>query len=226
MKKGPVIAIDGPGGVGKSSVSKQVAESLGFKYINTGAMYRAFALAAKASWVDFKDDLNLQDYCRDINIDYSTDTGRIIIDGADYTDKVNTDQAGELASKISTQPSVRACLSACQRMLGEEGRVVMEGRDIGTIIFPDADVKIFLDAPLEVRAKRRHMELEKDGAGASQVSSTLEARDKRDAERKEAPLKMADDAVLVDTSDLTLDEVVQKVLKIVNERLTVGDPGR
>lgn len=226
MKKGPVVAIDGPGGVGKSSVSKRVAESLGFKYINTGAMYRAFALAAKASWVDFKDDLNLQDYCRDIDINYSTDTGRITIDGTDYTDKINTDKAGELASKVSTKPSVRACLSACQRILGEEGRVVMEGRDIGTIIFPDADVKIFLDAPLDVRAKRRHLELEKGGAGAAEVSSDLEARDKRDAERNEAPLKMADDAVHVDTRDLTLDEVVQKVLKIVNERLSVGDTGR
>lgn len=226
MKKGPVIAIDGPGGVGKSSVSKRVAESLGFKYINTGAMYRAFALAAKASWVDFKDDLNLQDYCRDINIEYSTDTGRITIDGTDYTDQIGSDRAGELASKVSTKPSVRACLSACQRILGEEGRVVMEGRDIGTIIFPDADVKIFLDAPLEVRAKRRHLELEKGGAGAADVSSTLEARDKRDTERQEAPLKMADDAVHVDTSDLTLDEVVRKVLKIVNERLSVGDSGR
>lgn len=226
MKKGPVIAIDGPGGVGKSSVSKRVAESLGFKYINTGAMYRAFALAAKASWVDFKDDLNLQDYCRDIDINYSTDTGRITIDGTDYTDQIGSDRAGELASKVSTKPSVRACLSACQRILGEEGRVVMEGRDIGTIIFPDADVKIFLDAPLEVRAKRRHLELEKGGAGATEVSSTLEARDKRDAERQEAPLKMADDAVHVDTSDLTLDEVVAKVLKIVNERLSVGDTGR
>lgn len=226
MKKGPVIAIDGPGGVGKSSVSRRLAESLGFKYINTGAMYRAFALAAKESWVDFKDDLNLQDYCRDINIEYSAETGRIIIDGTDYTEKVKTDQAGELASKVSTKPSVRACLSACQRMLGEEGRVVIEGRDIGTVIFPDADVKIFLDATHEVRSKRRQLELGKDGAEASRVSSGLEERDKRDSERKEAPLKMADDAVLIDTSDLTLDEVVQKALKIVNERLSVGDTGR
>jgi cytidylate kinase len=226
VKKGPVIAIDGPGGVGKSTVSKRVAESLGFKYINTGAMYRAFALAAKASYVDFKDDLNLQDYCRDINIDYSTDTGRITIDGTDYTDKVKTDQAGELASKVSTRPSVRACLSACQRMLGEEGRVVMEGRDIGTVIFPDADVKIYLDAPHEVRAQRRQSELETGGAEASSVSNILEERDKRDAGRQAAPLKLADDAVHIDTGELTVDEVVQKVLKIVNERLGIGDPGR
>jgi cytidylate kinase len=226
MKKGPVIAIDGPGGVGKSTVSQRVAESLGFRYINTGAMYRAFALAAKASWVDFKDDLNLQDYCRGIEIDYSMETGRITIDGTDYTDSIRTDRAGELASKVSTKPSVRACLSAHQRVLGEEGRVVIEGRDIGTIIFPDADVKIFLDATNEVRAKRRHLELVKGGSDASAVSSTLEERDRRDSERKEAPLKMADDAVLVDTSDMTLDEVVQKVLKIVNERLRVGDTGR
>jgi len=225
MKKGPVIAVDGPGGVGKSTVSMKVAEKLGFKYINTGAMYRAFALAAKESWVDFKDDLNLQDYCRDINIDYSVETGRITIDGTDYTDRIKSDRAGELASKVSTKPSVRACLSAHQRIMGEEGRVVMEGRDIGTVIFPDADVKIFLDADHEVRAKRRHLELVKGGAEPSKVSSILEERDRRDSERKAAPLKMAEDAVRIDTSDMTIDEVVKKVLEIVNERLNVGNTG-
>lgn len=226
MKKGPVIAIDGPGGVGKSTVSRRVADSLGFKYINTGAMYRAFALAAKDSWVDFKDDLNLEDYCRGINIEYSPETGRISIDGVDYTDKVNTDRAGELASKVSAQRSVRVCLSAYQRVLGEEGRVVMEGRDIGTVIFPDADVKIFLDAPHEVRAERRKLELEKNGVESSRVSSVLEERDRRDAGRAQAPLKMADDAIRIDTGELSLEEVVQKVLKIVNERLSFGDTGR
>lgn len=226
MKKGPVIAIDGPGGVGKSTVSMRVAEKLGFKYINTGAMYRAFALAAKESWVDFKDDLNLQDYCRDINIDYSVETGRISIDGTDYTDRIMTDKAGELASKVSTKPSVRACLSAHQRIMGEEGHVVIEGRDIGTVIFPDADVKIFLDADHEVRARRRHLELVKGGADESKVSSILEERDKRDSERAAAPLKMADDAVRIDTTDMTLEEVVGKVLEIVNERLNIGNTGR
>lgn len=226
MKKGPVIAIDGPGGVGKSSVSRRVAESLGFKYINTGAMYRAFALAAKASYVDFKDDLNLADYCRDIEIDYSVDTGRITIDSVDYTDQIGTDRAGELASKVATKPSVRATLSACQRMLGEQGRVVMEGRDIGTIIFPDADVKIYLDAPHEVRAQRRQDELEKNGIEPSKVSNILEERDKRDASRAAAPLKQADDAVHIDTGSMNLDEVVNKVIDIVNERLKLGNTGR
>lgn len=226
MKKGPVIAIDGPGGVGKSSVSKRVAEILGFKYINTGAMYRAFGLAAKASYVDFKDDLNLQDYCRDIDINYSTDTGRITIDGVDYTDNIGSDRAGELASKVATQPSVRACLSACQRIMGEEGHVVMEGRDIGTVIFPDADVKIYLDAAHEVRAERRKDELEKNGIEPSRVSDILEARDKRDASRQAAPLKQADDAVHIDTGSMTLDEVVKKVVQIINERLSIGNTGR
>lgn len=226
MKKGPVIAIDGPGGVGKSTVSRRVAESLGFKYINTGAMYRAFALAAKESWVDLKDDQVLRQFCDGVQIEYTPETGRILVDGSDYTDKVKSDRAGELASKVSIQPSVRACLSAHQRVLGEEGRVVMEGRDIGTVIFPDADVKIFLDAPHEVRAERRRLELEKGGVETSKVSSILEERDKRDAGRAAAPLKMADDAVLVDTGGMSLEEVVQKVLKIVNERLSVGDTGR
>lgn len=226
MKKGPVIAIDGPGGVGKSSVSRLVAASLGFSYINTGVMYRALALAAKDAWVDLKDDLVLKDFCSGVDIEYSPESGRITIDGVDYTEQAGTDRAGELASKVSAQPSVRVCLSVYQRMLGEEGRVVMEGRDIGTVIFPDADVKIFLDAPHEVRAERRRLELAKGGADASEVSRVLEERDRRDAGRQAAPLKKADDAVLVDTGSLALEEVVARVLEIVNERLNLGDTSR
>src|SRR3972149_583411 len=147
MKKGPVIAIDGPGGVGKTTVSKRVAQSLGFKYINTGAMYRAVALAAKESWVDLSSDVLLQQFCAGMDFRYYVDTGRIEVDGIDYTDRLRSEQAGELASKVSTKKSVRECLVAYQRTLGEEGRVVMEGRDIGTVVFPDAASTSFPAAP-------------------------------------------------------------------------------
>jgi len=224
MKKGPVIAIDGPGGVGKTTVSKRVAQSLGFKYINTGAMYRAVALAAKESWVDLSSDVLLQQFCAGMDFRYYVDTGRIEVDGIDYTDRLRSEQAGELASKVSTKKSVRECLVAYQRTLGEEGRVVMEGRDIGTVVFPDADVKIFLDAPHEVRARRRHLELvEKGLAPSSEVGSDLAGRDRRDSEREVSPLKMADDAVRIDTASVNIDEVVKAVLKAVDERLRGGD---
>jgi len=224
MKKGPVIAIDGPGGVGKTTVSKRVAQSLGFKYINTGAMYRAVALAAKESWVDLSSDVLLQQFCAGMDFRYYVDTGRIEVDGIDYTDRLRSEQAGELASKVSTEKSVRECLVAYQRTLGEEGRVVMEGRDIGTVVFPDADVKIFLDAPHEVRARRRHLELvEKGLAPSSEVGSDLAGRDRRDSEREVSPLKMADDAVRIDTASVNIDEVVKAVLKAVDERLRGGD---
>ncbi|OGP13105.1 MAG: cytidylate kinase [Deltaproteobacteria bacterium GWA2_55_10] len=224
MKKGPVIAIDGPGGVGKTTVSKRVAQSLGFKYINTGAMYRAVALAAKESWVDLSSDVLLQQFCAGMDFRYYVDTGRVEVDGIDYTDRLRSEQAGELASKVSTKKSVRECLVAYQRTLGEEGRVVMEGRDIGTVVFPDADVKIFLDAPHEVRARRRHLELvEKGLAPSSEVGSDLAGRDRRDSEREVSPLKMADDAVRIDTASVNIDEVVKAVLKAVDERLRGGD---
>ncbi|HEY4706203.1 MAG TPA: (d)CMP kinase [Thermodesulfobacteriota bacterium] len=224
MKKGPVIAIDGPGGVGKTTVSKRVAEALGFRYINTGAMYRALALAAKESWVDLTSDVLLQEFCAGMDLRYDVDTGRVEVDGTDYTDRLRTEQAGELASKVSVKKSVREYLVAYQRRLGEEGRVVMEGRDIGTVVFPDADVKIFLDALHEVRAERRHLELvEKGHAPSNAVGSDLAGRDRRDSEREVSPLKTADDAVRIDTSSADIDGVVGMVLKAVDERLGRGD---
>lgn len=224
MKKGPVIAIDGPGGVGKTTVSKRVAQSLGFRYINTGAMYRALALAAKECWVDLSSDVLLQEFCAGMDFRYDIDTGKVEVDGIDYTDRLRTEQAGELASKVSTKKSVREYLVAYQRTLGEVGRVVMEGRDIGTVVFPDADAKIFLDAPHEVRAERRHLELVDKGLAPShEVSGDLADRDKRDSEREVSPLKMAEDAVRIDTASVNIDEVVQMVLKAVDERLKGGD---
>ncbi|WKZ31606.1 MAG: (d)CMP kinase [Thermodesulfobacteriota bacterium] len=224
MKRGPVIAIDGPGGVGKTTVSKKVAEKLGFTYVNTGAMYRAFALAAKESWVDLSSDAVLKEFCTGIDFRYDAGSGRVAVDGVDYTERLWTQEAGELASRVSVKKSVREFLVAFQRGVGEAGRVVMEGRDIGTAVFPDADVKIFLDASPEIRAERRRLELVEKGAKATgEVGRELEERDRRDTERAVSPLKMADDAVMVDTGAMGIEEVVKQVVSIINERLKVGD---
>lgn len=224
MKKGPVIAIDGPSGVGKTTVSKRVAEKLGFSYINTGAMYRALALAAKESWVDLSSDTVLAEFCTGIDFMYDIGSGRVVVDGVDYTERLWTQEAGELASRVSTKKSVREFLVAYQRGLGEAGRVVMEGRDIGTAVFPDADAKIFLDASPEIRAERRRLELVgKGAAGAGEVERELEERDRRDTERAVSPLKMAEDAVMVDTGSMGIEEVVKQVVDAINERLRVGD---
>ncbi len=224
MKRGPVIAIDGPSGVGKTTVSKKVAEKLGFTYVNTGAMYRALALAARESWVDLSSDDFLKEFCTGIDFRYEVGSGRVVVDGVDYTERLWTQEAGELASWASARKSVREFLAAYQRSIGEAGRIVMEGRDIGTAVFPDADVKIFLDASPEIRAERRRLELVEKGAeGTAEVGRELEERDRRDAGRAVSPLKAADDAVIVDTGSMGIEEVVKQVLDTVNERLRVGD---
>ncbi|HBG45990.1 MAG TPA: (d)CMP kinase [Deltaproteobacteria bacterium] len=224
MKRGPVIAIDGPSGVGKTTVSRGVARKLGFRYINTGSMYRAIALAAKESWVDLKSDVVLEEFCAGVDFRYDVETGSVSVDGIDYTGRLRSQQAAELASKVSTKGSVREFLVAYQRKLAEAGNVVMEGRDIGTVVFPDADVKIFLDAPHDVRAGRRHLELVEKGVHESvEVSSEIEERDRRDSSRELSPLKMADDAIRIDTAAIGIDAVIDKVLKAVRERLSVGD---
>lgn len=225
-RKAMVVAIDGPSGVGKTTVSARVAARLGYRYVNTGSMYRAVALAARDSWVDLSSDMMLGDFCKGMELVYEPETGRVSIDGTDYTDRLRSQEAGELASKVSAKRSVRECLVACQRALAVKGGVVMEGRDIGTDVFPEAEVKIFLDAPHEVRAKRRHMELVgKDSAeaGAGAVSREVEERDRRDRERQASPLRPAEGAILIDTASLSISEVVEKIVAAVNERLRVGD---
>lgn len=223
-KKGPVIAIDGPSGVGKTTVSSLVAERLKIKYINTGSMYRAVALAANDAGIDLDDDNALKDFCSKLEAGYDEADGTMRLNGKDYTGRLRTQEAGQLASIVSSKKPVRDFLVAFQRKLGEAGSVVMEGRDIGTVVFPDADFKFFLDAPHEVRAKRRHIEIaEKEEAGSKEVSAEIMERDKRDSERAHSPLRMAPDAFHIDTGELSIEGVVQKILNIVNERLRVGD---
>lgn len=229
MKKGPIIAIDGPSGVGKTTVSRRVAESLGFKYVDTGAMYRSLAVAAKDAGIDIESDKALADYCAEVVVTYDVASGNMLLDGVDYSDRIRTEEAGALASITSAKTPVRDFLVACQRKLGEGGttpfggNVVMEGRDIGTVVFPDADVKIFLDASHDVRAQRRRKELEQKAVAATDVGKKIAERDKRDTERKNSPLTKAADAIVIDTGSLDVDGVVDKILSEIKKRLKVGD---
>lgn len=220
-KRSSVIAIDGPSGVGKTTVSRRVAAALGYRYVDTGAMYRSLAVAANAAGVDLESDIWLDDYCARVAVSYDG-AGNMLLDGVDYSDRIRTEEAGALASITSAKRSVRDLLVACQRILGHEGNIVMEGRDIGTVVFPDADVKIFLDASHDVRAARRHDELAlKGAAAASDVSKKIAERDRRDTQRTNSPLKAAPDAVVIDTGSLDIDGVVARILEIVKERMVL-----
>lgn len=220
-KRGPVIAIDGPSGVGKTTVSAMIAERLGLRYINTGSMYRIIALGANEAGVDLSSDHALDEFCSKAAFTVDESTGHFILNGKDYTSRLRTEEAGKLASIASAKKPVREYLVSLQRKLGAEGSVVMEGRDIGTVVFPDADVKFYLDASHEVRARRRHLELAAKGKAVDEeeIGRDLLERDRRDAERENSPLRCADDAVYIDTGAFTIEEVVEKIVKEVKGRL-------
>ncbi len=207
----PIVAIDGPVGAGKSTVASRLARVLGFEYVNTGAMYRAVALAAQAAGVGADDpeaERKLDALLERTRIEFSG--GRITLDGRDVSGAIAAPEIGELASRLSTLGAVRARMRQLQRAAGARGGVVMEGRDIGTAVFPDAELKFFLDASAEVRAERRFRELSVHGVAVSreEVLAQLRERDRRDSERALAPLRPARDAIVVDSSARTIDEVV------------------
>ena len=207
MKK--IIAVDGPAGAGKSTVSKIVASKLGYTYIDTGAMYRAVALKSSRSTED------LADIVEDINIELD-DRARVFLDGADVTKEIRTPEISKLASDVSKFPFVRKKLTELQRKMATRGSVIMDGRDIGTQVLPNADLKIFLTASLEERARRRFEELQAKGQTADliAVKKEIALRDKQDSEREFAPLKKAVDAILIDSTNLTIDEVAGKILTL------------
>jgi CMP/dCMP kinase len=222
----PIVAIDGPAGAGKSTVARELARRLGFTIVDTGAIYRAVALAAQRAGIGWEDDAGLGrllDAGLGISFAPAGDGQRVLLHGEDVTDAIRTPEISRGASIVSARPVVRQKLLGLQRQLGRgAGRgAVLEGRDIGTVVFPDADVKFFLTANDEARAARRHAELQDKGlpVGLGEVLADQRRRDKDDSERAIAPLKPAPDALVVDTTGMDLGEVVDRCLRVARERL-------
>jgi cytidylate kinase len=214
MKKS-VVTIDGPAGAGKTTVSRMLADRLGYRYIDTGALYRAIALAVHEGGIDSKDDVALEKMCAALSLRYvQTEKGpRLLSNGRDVTDRLRTPEITMLASAVSARPVVRRFLMGVQREMGREKEAVFEGRDMGTVVFPDADVKFYLEAPGKIRAMRRFLELRpKTKLTFEEVERDLLRRDRNDSTRAEAPLKPAVDAIRIDSADLAPTEVVAVML--------------
>ena len=222
----PIIAIDGPAGAGKSTVARHLARYFGLLNLETGAMYRAFALKALVSEISLQDLPALVALAHQTTITLEpTELGNLVfLDGADVTGQLREPAVTDGASQVSVHPQIRAWMVRLQQELGAAGGVVMEGRDIGTVVFPHADVKIFLDAAPEVRGLRRYDQMAPDAAAEVQpdeVVRELRARDERDRNRADSPLKPADDAVLLDSTHMTLEEVVARAEAIVTDKLAL-----
>jgi cytidylate kinase len=213
MKRNLTIVIDGPAGSGKSTISKLLAHRLGITYIDTGAMYRAVALAAHERGVDPADDGGLAQICGAILLEFKG--GRLFMDGRDVSEAIRTPLMDGLSSAVSARPSVREAMIGLQRRTAEGGGVVMEGRDIGTVVLPNAEAKFFLTADPKVRGERRYRERIGKGetADLETVVTEIEKRDRNDSERALSPLKPADDAIIIDTTHLSIPEVVEEILK-------------
>ncbi len=216
------IAIDGPAGAGKSTIAKRTAGLIDYIYVDTGAMYRAIAVAILGKGIDYLDQRAVSDAVDDIviTIRYEDGQQQVIADGENVTGKIRTEEVSNAASVVSSYPAVRAHLLDLQRDLAKENNVIMDGRDIGTCILPDADLKIFLTASPKVRAERRYRELKERGEDCTldAIEKEIAERDERDSSREAAPLRQADDAVLVDSSDLTPEEVTRRILREGGEK--------
>ena len=217
-----VVAIDGPAGAGKSTIAKRLAARLGFTYIDTGAMYRAVALWAVRQGVAFDDMHRMEQLAIAAGIQLSA--GRILLNGEDVTEAIRTPEVSNGASKIAVIPGVRRAMVAKQRDIGRRTSVVMEGRDIGTVVFPDASVKVYLDANPDERVRRRLEELRARGEEMPEASlaAQMKERDQRDSTRSDAPLAQAPDAIYLDSTPLNLDEVEEAILRIIRGRVTNG----
>lgn len=217
------IAIDGPAASGKSTLAQALAAELGYLYFDTGVMYRAATLAALRAGVPPEDEVAVSEVAQELTIDVqppSQDDGRqydVLLDGEDVTWQIRAQQVDANVSLVSSYPDVRKAMTERQRQIGRRGRVVMVGRDIGTIVMPDADIKIYLDAAVEARAERRYKELQARGEQVDyeQVLQSLRERDQFDSSREHAPLRAAEDAVILDSSHLNPEQVVQRALQIV-----------
>ena len=217
------IAIDGPAGAGKSTAAKGAAKKLGWIYVDTGAMYRAMALYLLRNGIDPDDEERLSEALTEavITIEFREGQQRVILNGEDVTSLLRTEEVGNMASVSSANPHVREKLVALQQKLAAETSVVMDGRDIGTVVLPDAGLKIYLTASVDVRAERRFQELTEKGGSPDleEIKRDIEERDYRDSHREHSPLRQAEDAVLLDSSCLTIEETIDAILKLAEERL-------
>jgi cytidylate kinase len=223
MNRKPTIAIDGPAGSGKSTVARRVAQRLGLTCVETGAMYRAVAWQARGLGIDPGDGRALAGMVDGMGLRLEPEPdgrARVLLEGRDITGELRSPELEQLASRISTHREVRQRLVALQRRMAADGGVVMEGRDIQTVVLPDADVKVFLTASAEERARRRMRDLEATGAPASfdEVLRSVVDRDERDQTRAASPLRPADDAVVIDTDDVTADQVVDRIVALAENR--------
>lgn len=221
------IAIDGPAGAGKSTIARRVARELSFIYVDTGAMYRAMALYLLRKEVNRDDTEQIGNICQDaeISIEYQNGEQIVLLNGENVNSYLRTEEVGNMASVSSAVPRVREKLLSLQRKLAKDMSVVMDGRDIGTTILPDADVKIYLTASSLTRARRRYLELQEKGTvcNLDDIQKDIEERDQRDMNREISPLRQAKDAVLVDSSDLTIQQVVDRILQIFRSKTTGED---
>lgn len=217
------IAIDGPAGAGKSTIAKLVAKELSFIYVDTGAMYRAMALYLLKNGVNKENAEEISKVCKnaEISIEYRDGVQIVLLNGENVNAYLRTEEVGNMASVSSANPDVRAKLLELQRSLAAKQSVVMDGRDIGTTILPNAEVKVYLTASSETRAKRRYMELTEKGIACdiAEIQRDIEERDARDMNREISPLRQAEDAVLVDSSEMSIEEVVKAILQIYEEKV-------
>ncbi len=222
-KNGLVIAVDGPSGAGKSTTARLLADRLCYIYIDTGAMYRAVGWKAKQEGIDPKDEEKIADLCRrtEVTIRQDKNNSSFYVDGQDVTGEIRTPEMGMMASAVSKSPAVRARLLTLQRELGKKGGVVMDGRDIGTVVFPDADVKFYLDASAEERGRRRYRELKDKGMDVDlmRITQEIRDRDKQDSSRSLAPLRRAENALLIDSTVLSIDAVLEKMLSEITKKV-------
>ena len=218
------IAIDGPAGAGKSTIARKAASRLSFLYVDTGAMYRAIALGLLERKTDLRDSEMLKEALEEISVTIGYDSqGRqqVFLNGEDVSSRIRDEEVGKMASASSALAQVREKLTALQRGLAKKENVLMDGRDIGTVILPGAQLKIYLTAGVEVRARRRHQELTAKNIPCSleEIEKDIRERDERDRNRPVAPLKQAEDAVRIDTSDMTIEEVTDRIVELARERM-------